>query len=324
MILKGIAATTEVDRHNCKITKEALEKAIADINTGSFAPGVGIEHDHTVLPIGKVLKGEIISMPNGEFAAQIHQEIFDEFTSFMGPDNSIFYFAESKVDSRPFVDSSPDQIEALTIGIDPVNFSREDFDMLQQFLSDECSAQSEVVMRKSLVPDPEILFHLVFGTLLFWSGKRVVEKLSDHISTDIASCYGRIKKVICKTVQYCNPRNRPITYVFRESNQYVTELIIQTNSPNVVLDSLQCDKINVIFTKIDQMKAHLHDEIAKVQLLYDPSSEEWELNYLTSTTGQVIGSEKCYKKTAKLLETVVRESKMQNSVSGSSNIESEE
>ena len=42
MIFKGIAATTEVDRHNCQITKETLENAMVFINEGKYVPGVGL------------------------------------------------------------------------------------------------------------------------------------------------------------------------------------------------------------------------------------------------------------------------------------------
>lgn len=56
MILKGIGATTHIDKHNCRMTKEALEDFAKDINEGKYAPGVGIEHDPSIMPIGKVIE----------------------------------------------------------------------------------------------------------------------------------------------------------------------------------------------------------------------------------------------------------------------------
>ena len=45
MKIKGIGATTGVDRHNCRITKEALENEIEKLNTGKYVPSMCLDHD---------------------------------------------------------------------------------------------------------------------------------------------------------------------------------------------------------------------------------------------------------------------------------------
>ena len=55
MILKGIAATTQVDAHNTRIALEALENAAETIVHGKYVPSVGVEHDPTIIPIGNML-----------------------------------------------------------------------------------------------------------------------------------------------------------------------------------------------------------------------------------------------------------------------------
>ena len=118
MIFKGIAATTEVDRHNCQITKEALENAMVFINEGKYVPGVGLEHDHSVMPIGKTIKGQIVPYRDGEFAAQIHQDIFfDEFKERITDTGEKVYIGESQYDHRPFADTEKDDISKLEISI---------------------------------------------------------------------------------------------------------------------------------------------------------------------------------------------------------------
>ena len=220
MIFKGIAATTEVDRHNCQITKEALENAMVFINEGKYVPGVGLEHDHSVMPIGKTIKGQIVPYRDGEFAAQIHQDIFfDEFKERITDTGEKVYIGESQYDHRPFADTEKDDISKLEISIDPVNFLQEDYEELIQYITDDCDANYQDIIRKSLIPDPEIVFTLAAGTLMFWTGKKALEKLADNVATDIASCYTRIKKAAVKFAQYAIPKNRPITYVFRESNE---------------------------------------------------------------------------------------------------------
>lgn len=77
METKGIIATTHIDRHGDKIEKEALETLVQAINTQESAIAVSVEHDGLVMPIGKVLKGNLVQLPDGEFAVTTVQEIFD-------------------------------------------------------------------------------------------------------------------------------------------------------------------------------------------------------------------------------------------------------
>lgn len=316
MIFKGIGATTEVDRHNCKITKEALENAMVNINEGIYAPGVGLEHDNSIMPIGKTIKGEIVPYKKGEFAAQIYQDIFfDDFIKKSTINGEIIYVGESQYDHRPFADAEKEDVSKMRISIDPVNFSHNDYEEMAQFITNDCNADHQSILRKSLIPDPEIVFNVIAGTFLYWTGKKSLEKLSDNVSTDIASCYTRIKKAITKIVQYANPKNRPITYVLRESDEYVTELIIQTTNIDDVLEAIKSEKVFQVFEKINQVSPLINGTVAKIQFIYDCKNSKWEFNYMTSKTGQVLGTEKCYKRTAKVFENVIRQASNQYSIS---------
>ena len=77
MKIKAIAATTHVDLHNMKMSKEVLESMVEQVNNKEQAISVGIEHDLMVAPIGKIISAKLISIGNGEFAVETEQEIFD-------------------------------------------------------------------------------------------------------------------------------------------------------------------------------------------------------------------------------------------------------
>lgn len=308
MITKGIAATTELDRHNCRISKEALENAMEEINDGAYVPGVGIEHDLSVLPIGKTIKGKMVPLDNGEYAAQIEQDIFfDEYRRMVKSDDEIYYFVESQWDNRPFADTEQHKGNKLMVAIDPVNFNQKDFEVISNYIERECNSEVEAVMRKSLIPDPEVLFELLCGTLIFWSGKKSLDKLSESIASDVVHSYEKIKLAISQIALYALPKNRPVTYVFRESeeNDYIIELILKTTKTEEVLTAVQDDKITAVFEKIDKVSSLVDGSIAKIQFLYNDESE-WEFNYLTTKTGQVLGTEKCYKRTAHILKNVIQ------------------
>ena len=306
METKGIIATTHIDRHGDKIEKEALETLVQAINTQESAIAVSVEHDGLVMPIGKVLKGNLVQLPDGEFAVTTVQEIFDVHSITPKNSDETFYMAGSEQDYRPFADFKIENTDRLTVSFEPNNFTQKDFTEIKNFLLEE-DVEIELEVRKSLIPDPEIVFHLIEGTFICLIGKKVVENLADDIAADISSCYRIIKNTILKFAHYSIPANRPKTYRLREQGEYMRELAVRTSDPNVVFEALQPDKLEKIDTLIKGTLGQFNVSPAKVQLLYDAGDKEWKLNYLLTTSGQAIGTEKCYKRTRDLFNSLGHE-----------------
>jgi hypothetical protein len=166
-----------------------------------------------------------------------------------------------------------DNIDNLTVAIDPHNFNRNDLTVISDFLEKE-QIHVEFEIKKSLIPDPELIINLVAGTLFCWTGKKALEKLSDDISTDISGLYNKIKKIIIKFAQYSIPQNRPKTYRLREQEEYVKELVIRTSDPNIVIEALQPDKLNKIESVIEKSLEQFNVSPARVQLLYEIDKKE--------------------------------------------------
>lgn len=303
MILKGIGATTHVDRHNCRITKEALINATKDMIDSEYAVGMGVEHDLSVMPIGKVINASVITLEDGEFAMQIEQEIFEN-----RDDTSTFYDTKlirlkSELDNRPFADTKIENVQKVSVSFDPVNFQNDDFNKFENYIKNECNLNPQAIMRKALIPDPEIIFQLICGTLIYLSGKKTLEKLSDKISTDITNSYDSIKKIIIEGSKLIIPQNRPVTYLFQEKEKYLIELIVVTNDCSVAINSLSSNTISEIHIKCLEFERFF--DIAKIQFLFDLKKNNWTFNYLTTKTGESVGTEKCYKRTINLLDKVV-------------------
>ncbi|ODR36217.1 hypothetical protein [Eisenbergiella tayi] len=300
MIVKGIGATTHIDKHNCMIAKEALEDAVKDINEGLYAIGVGIEHDSTIMPIGKVISGKMVKFKDGEYGIEIEQELFDEYQVFNDETGEKWYIAKSQRDVRPFADTQAEDIHNIKVSIDPVNFSKTDCENLLNFYEKECLFETEYFMRKSVIPDPEIIFTLVAGTIAAMTGKKITE----HLTDDIVKLYELIKKAVLKTVKCCKQSLRPITYVIRENSSYLMELVVVTEIPDILFEALQNEKLSQIEAKIETFTNNFNIDIAKVQCLYNIEGQEWIINYVSTRDGKVIGSEKCYKKTVELARKV--------------------
>lgn len=300
MIVKGIGATTRIDKHNCMIAKEALEDAVKDINEGLYAIGVGIEHDSTIMPIGKVISGKMVKLDDGEYGIEIEQELFDKYQVFSDDTGEKWYIAKSQRDIRPFADTQAEDIHNIKVSIDPVNFSKTDCEKLIDFYKKECLFDTEYFMRKSVIPDPEIIFTLVAGTIAAMTGKKITE----HITDDIVKLYELIKKAVLKTVKCCRQSYRSITYVIKENTSYLMELVVVTEIPDILFEALQNEKLSQIEAKIETFTNNFNVDIAKVQCLYNIEGQEWIVNYVSTRDGKVIGSEKCYKKTVKLARKI--------------------
>lgn len=308
MIFKGIAATTQVDAHNMRITKTALEHAAQDINNGKYASSVGIEHDLTIMPVGKVYKAYVDKFDQDEYALHIEQEIFDKaYTTFI--DDEKFVMTKSEFDNRPFSFDRLLDNEKLVIQTDPVNF--ESFEKSEEYLSN-LSAEFDIdtgkISRKSAIPDPELIFELVESSVkylfIYLTSKQVIEHIGDNLVESALNELKNLSQVIKKAIKtgasYLLPQNRPVTYVFKGSINYVIEFVVKTSNPDVAINAISKDKLKEVFEKIDGIREQF-SALQKVQFIYNENEYRWEFNYLTTEKGEVIGTEKSYKRAAKLI-----------------------
>ena len=223
-------------------------------------------------------------------------------------ENEKWYIAESETDNRPFADTLAETIRNMKVAIDPVNFSSEDYEKLLEFYEKDCSLDTECFIRKSVVPDPEIVFTFVKGTLAVLAGKKITEKLAGQMANDAVKLYEVIKKAVLETLKRLKPGNKPIAYVMKEYNPYLIELVVVAETPEPLLEALQPEKTRQIEKRIENFTNTFDVDIAKIQCIYNIERQKWEVNYVSTKEGQVIGSEKCYKKTTELVKKIRTES----------------
>lgn len=157
MIVKGMVATTKIDAHNMRITLDALKKAADDINNGEYAPSVGVEHDPTILPIGKVIKAYIEKIDDNDYGLYCEQDMFS--AQPIALDGETFIVQKSLVNDKPLSSAVLEPHEKLFIQTDFVNFPSNDGakNFLQE-LSEEYDIETGYISRKSVIPDPELIF----------------------------------------------------------------------------------------------------------------------------------------------------------------------
>lgn len=311
MLMKGIMATTRVDAHNMQICKEALEKTADEISNGKCVPLVNIEHDLTTMPIGKVIKAHVDKYDDTDYALYMEQEIFESsYTTIV--DGQTYILLKSLVDNRPFASSVDNDNDKLLVQTDSVNF--ESLDAAKDFfeeLHNEGDIETGYIARKSVIPDPELAFQLVEKSVtalfIYLASKTAIEKVGNHIIenalTELVGLYTFIKTAIISAAKRFHPQNRPVTYVFRGYQNFLIEFVVQTTNPNIAIESIKEEKLVGALTEIEKLQC-LFSNFLRIQLVYNVDAKVWEFNYLTTETGEVIGTEKAYNATVKKLDIV--------------------
>jgi len=307
MLLKGIGATTELDRHNCRFTREALENAANDVNDSGYVPSVGINHDSTIMPFGKVIRAEVLPMDNGEYKMEITQEIFEEEYFLELEGGTRYILNKSSCDERPFVEDDYDSNDT-TVSIDLINFeNQEDISEIQE-LVEEYSALNGIIARKALIPDPEIIFQVANGIVGVLLSKKVIDSVGDRVLNnlldEVDKFYALIRELIVKYSKLAIPKNRPQMYVFKMWDECNIELVVVTTYPEEVMESIKKEKINNINNELIDLKQHFM--LRRIQFIYENGN--WIFNYLCTDKGEVIGTEKSYNKRVKAFELFKAES----------------
>jgi len=301
-----VASTTHIDRHNTRMTKEALESAAAQINSGR-KPVLTMEHDVTLPPIGKILHAWIEPTEDGEYQLLTQQEIFEKEERVILPNGLQGLQRQSDTDNHPFVDKIANITERVNISADPANFTS--FQAYEVFLNElqtdsPLPFESGEIARKAHIPDPEIIItisqsiiqYLVTKKIIETLSDKVLDKLSDKISDDITDFYTLVKSTAFKYAKYALPKNRPITYIFNIYDEPHVELVIRTTEPSEVAPSIMVDNLEKPLKQAQEFRHTLGAE--RVQFLLDDKGE-WKFNYLLTDKGRVIGTKKSFSRKAR-------------------------
>lgn len=291
MIFKNIIATTELDAHGQQIPEDVLFDMAENINNSPSAIKYIVGHDSTILPIGKIIYAEIIELPNGHKALQATIDRFlENFKKCEGPNGEIVYIGKSELDNRPFVEY--DNKNHFELSINPLNFSKEDFYEIVDYIKNETNIKINPVIKKSLIPEPELVLHVVSGLILMLVTKKSIDKIADKISEDVASVYDKIKEIILKVSSKIKD-GKTITYIISEQGQPI-ELVVRTAKTEILFDALDSLKDNSILKKVNLYSNFFDSPISKIQFIYNSELSKWDVNFATTITGESIGSEKCY------------------------------
>lgn len=293
-----VMSSSHVDKHGTVMTKEALESALKFIN-GKRKPRLGLDHNQTFPPLGRINNGEVIQGEDGAYYLVADQEYFDTVES-LTLQNGLELIRESFTDENfPFVECEFESCEKIEILYDSVNF--DSYQSGKKFIKDleENSAidfKGSEFMRKSEIPDPEIIVRLT-EILVIAIGiglRKIPEKLGEAIGDDLVKFYKLLTNTIKKSISELRPKNQPIHFIVElPVEKTKVELVVTTRNSDTAINAYKKEIIKNLKQEIEICIKSFNAE--KIQYCLNEENK-WELNYLLTKDGKVIGTKKSFKK----------------------------
>ncbi|MBI3258583.1 MAG: hypothetical protein HYZ54_03750 [Ignavibacteriae bacterium] len=313
---KRILTATHLDLHNERMSKQSLYEVAEDINS-TRKPRIGIEHDMTLPPLGRINDAEVIQGEDGEYYLIGHEEYFNHQERIL-INGQVFIVDSFKDEEFSFSEIQKDSLERIEISVDSQNF--DSYDSADNFFK-EIHEETKIdfdkmgISRKSLISDPELMFRLSVNLLYGYFGLKIgnlvlaktAEKLSDKISDDLVGLYGLLKSATIKALLYMNPKNRPITYIVEFPAEINITLIMVGKSPETFLKAMDEKTVKKLKPQIKYLVEKLDAE--KIQFILN-DKDKWELNYCLTKDGKSIGSEKSRKKRDVVLSNLIEKQKI--------------
>ena len=292
----NILATSNIDSDGETLKLSRLEEMRNAIN-GSRTIRMGVEHNPFFPPIGQFYNARIEKREDG-----IIQLVADNFTfadEIIEIEGETF-IKSSHERSKPFIEVNFQTPDENNLFFDHLFFKNRD--EREIFEGELKKIDSEVVIgnsiRKSALNDPLIV--LEFGALLFVYDflKLLGNKLSDKIADDISEIafkrYLILKKLLISSVDKFGKQDEFVTIVLQAPSDSVEiELVHRLKEEQLDSYIKSLDPLNLKKVCEEAIRYRNLFDGEKVQFVINDKGE-WGLNYLLTSSGEIIGKRKYF------------------------------
>jgi len=282
------------------LTVEGLRSMAALINERDRKPAMSVEHDRLLPPMGQVIAGHVAPIEDGHHVCYVEYDVFPPAASVMLFDGQEIFQQQSESHQHPFATAEFPHADNLCIGIDPValggNIQTEAF---FEELRKMAPLEARPAMRRSVLPDPEVLF--TFGTNISaaWIGWRLSKMAIDAVEPEVKKLFEAIIATVKRTAVEAVPKNRPITYVLQVRGKPNLEFIARTRDAHRVITALTTSNLVELQPRIESLRKQFKAEMIQFVLQEDG---RWAYNYLLTSDGKVIGVRRAFDERAVVLK----------------------
>ena len=305
---RAIIATTNIVR-NTVLTVESLESAAKQITEGERKVVVLAEHDQTCPPLGMTVAGRVVEIEDGHRGLEVIYAHYGHpvFVELPNGDSGLLQALPEY--PHPLTSSDFGDSQLPEIQIDPSNFGG--FEDASVFLEEirkiapELEYGTGVKERRSLIPDPEVVFRLGLSLSATWFAARMSKAAADAIEPRLKRFFDVVIETVSKTAKTAIPILRPITYIVKVNGDTNVDFVVRSRDPNVVISAFAGD-FSEVSRQVSALKNRFGAEM--IQFLLD-EKKQWRFNYLLTRDGKVIGSKMSYDRQAVLLREMEAKAK---------------
>ncbi|MEA5257185.1 hypothetical protein VB264_05260 [Arcicella aquatica] len=270
------------------VNKNTLENIAKNINGSTQIKPIIIHEWFFLSPYTRLNNAEVVESEDGQFYLIAQKELSNKQERITLEDGTVLikeYFEKK--------DFSPTTSELETVLKDKITINEISASVIGP-LSESEKLNILLLIHSEVFSDSGtiitigkyIVAYLGLKTLL----PKIHEKMLDSVSeiwTDIFKKH--VKEAAANFIKNFNHSTSPKAFIFSISDDIKIELFIKYENLDDAVSALDKEKILLIKSKIETLKKTLKP--AKIQFLYTKENK-WELNYILTHLGEVIGTEK--------------------------------
>ena len=324
----GIGATTHVVEQGAdrvQVSKQALEGLCEQIK-GDQAFPLRLDHDPSLMPLGKIVDAWI--EPYGDEFALFQRSYLEDSIRLgtHGRSGITVVTLPFENDPRPFARTPYDQLEdcVLQVSVDLANFDAlEAYTQFTQdvLLIDDSIICSKGIVRHSFTPEPliqlvvtnpEITVPLAVGVWVIrrlekfvrYTVDETLRKTADDISDALSA---KLQRVLQTYLRYRAKDDRAITTEVVIPSNVTLNLLVKTT----VGEAFPTLELKGLVTEMEKYGDVLQN--ANTATFEKVGTGPWQFLYVTTRSGEVLGTLQCYERTVATLKNFNREENLEES-----------
>lgn len=319
--VKAVVARSGVVAHGVLMSKAAIESMVASANDAARAARIGVEHDPSCMPRGKVRQA-ILDTDGDEYVAVLTWQINDE-PQFLShePTQTDVVLLEFPDDSRPFTRFSKlADTDEISVGLDPANISFDARDELERELSSLSGVRSETELTTRHSLEPQALIDLVVNhpveTFALVSSTWLLHRIQKFTTAVVDEM---LRRQVGPTCDALSRKINTIVKAFRRHRRghgaILVQIALPLNEVELILllrlgngdGSIRLDPV-AIAAGLEKWEAVLSDAGCDPDSIVMEHGDEgtWTVLYVLTRDGLVIGSRECFARTIATFEEVRR------------------
>jgi hypothetical protein len=276
---RGIASTTHIDGHGEWVTKEFLEHLAAKFKDGQQGMWGYWNHLTTLPPTFIITDEEVEKRNDGDFQLVMKGERYEEedYENLLQTDILIPEVTKQNI-LETIQETQSSDLGELLIRYDPRNFDPDEIDPIIDSINDLVQTRRAHYIRKAEIPQPVLFILLAFATGFF---ARLGEVTADKVRKKASLYYEEFNERFAQLLIKSKTLQKPDVII----------VIPILNSDAVVEGAIEeADKetLRNVWPKLPELYCmagkiitrNRQDFFSYLKFLFNPVSQNWEVNYL--------------------------------------------